>query len=79
MAYTLHKAFEDLTYRLGKYDRTKNNWRFGAVQFVRYLHSPLSQIPVIRHFFEHTTEYPGNKRTNNVAVSFRNVPKNIED
>lgn len=29
--------------------------------------------------FEHWTEYPGNKRTPNVAVTFRNVPEHVEN
>jgi hypothetical protein len=78
MAYTLDKAFKDLTKRLGKYDQAQNNWRFGSLQTLKYLHSPISNIPVIRHFFEHVTEQPGNKRTPNVAVTFNNVPKHME-
>jgi hypothetical protein len=38
----------------------------------------MSNIPVIRHLFEHHTEQPGNKRTPNVAVSFDNVPPHLK-
>ena len=68
-----------MTSQLGKFNQAQNNWRLGASQFTRYMHSPLSEVPVIRHFFDHITEYPGNKRTPNVAVVFRNAPKHLEN
>ena len=32
------------------------------------MHAPFSEVPLVRHFFEHWSEYPGSKRTPNVAV-----------
>ena len=42
------------------------------------MHSPMSNIPILRHFFEYHTEQPGNKRTPNVAVMFENSPSHLE-
>ena len=53
MAYTLQKSMELMTANLGHYSKANNKWRLGATQFTRYMHSPLSEIPVIRHLFEH--------------------------
>lgn len=71
MAYTLSKTLEKMTQDLGPYSPSK--WRLGKSQFVRYMHSPLSEVPLIRYLFELSTEYPGSKRTPNVAVTFSNV------
>jgi hypothetical protein len=49
------------------------------MQFVRYVHNPLTQVPLIGRLFDHVTEYPGNHRTVSVAVTFRNVPKWMEN
>lgn len=53
MAYTLEKTLEGLSTRLGTYNKASNSWRLGKSQFTRYMHSPLSEVPVIRHLFEH--------------------------
>jgi hypothetical protein len=79
MAYTLQKGFEEVTSRLGRYDSSTNNWRLGNSQTVRYMHSPLSNVMFVRNFFEYQTEYSGSKRTPNVAVSFHNVPKHLQN
>ena len=56
MAYTLDLAFKELTKKFGKYDQAQNNWRYGSLLSLRYMHSPMSDIPILRHFFEHHTE-----------------------
>jgi len=55
MAYTLEAAYNELFRKFGKFDKAKNNWRYGNLVSVRYMHSPLSNIPIIRHFFEYYT------------------------
>jgi hypothetical protein len=79
MAYTLQKTMELMTVNLGHYNKANNKWRLGGSQFTRYVHSPIGDFYLIRDLFEHTTEYPGNKRTPNVAVTFRNVPGKMEN
>ncbi len=78
MAHTLDLAYKELTQKFGTFNQAENNWRYGSLVSIRYMHSPMSNIPVIRHLFEHHTEQPGNKRTPNVAVSFDNVPPHLK-
>ena len=78
MAYTLEAAYNELTRKLGKFNKAANNWRYGSLVSVRYMHSPISNIPILRHFFEYYTEQPGNKRTPNVAIMFDNVPAQLQ-
>ena len=68
MAYTLEKAIAQLTSYFGQYK--DNNWPLKYYQYTRYMHQPLSEVPLLRYLFEVTTSYPGNRRTVNLACSF---------
>ena len=47
LAYTLLRAIEDLTERLGEYDIAM--WKLGNLNKVKYVH-PFGETPLAQHF-----------------------------
>ena len=68
MAFTLVKAIEELTSRLGEPSGGKvPNWAYRHLYYYRFLHSPFSDIPGLSSLFEVRSEAVGNPRTLNMS------------
>ena len=77
MVYTLVKSLEDIESRLGQYDESKNNCRYGLLTYVRYEHNPFTSTP-LRRFFDYTTEGYGSKRTVNIQFDAPTMKERYE-
>lgn len=65
-----------MTQKLGKFKGS--NWRLGLTQSTKYGHTPLTEIPILNRIFDHSTPYPGSKRTPNVSITWGNVAPHLE-
>ena len=68
VAYSLAKAIQDIEYRLGPYP--ENKWRLGDLMKIKFEHSPMSNIPPFRYWFEQIREHSGNRRSVQLYMSF---------